>query len=204
MSERRARAILTAYRLMGSAAFPLVGGYVAWRASKGKEERGRRRERYGVASRPRPDGPLIWMHAASVGETLAVAPLIDRLLDYGVHVVLTTGTVTSARLVGARLGDRVIHQYVPLDLRPAVRRFLDYWRPDLAIIAESEIWPVTILELGRAACRKCWSMGGCQIVHSRHGTSAPTLQKPCSKIWRMWWRSRRPTQSDFVRWARGR
>jgi len=148
MSERRARAILTAYRLMGSAAFPLVGGYVAWRASKGKEERGRRRERYGKASQPRPDGPLIWMHAASVGETLAVAPLIDRLLDYGVNVVLTTGTVTSARLVRARLGDRVIHQYVPLDLRPAVRRFLDHWRPDLAIIAESEIWPVTILELG--------------------------------------------------------
>ncbi|MGE0281428.1 MAG: lipid IV(A) 3-deoxy-D-manno-octulosonic acid transferase [Rhizobiaceae bacterium] len=148
MSERRARAILAAYRLMGSAAFPFVGGYVAWRATKGKEERTRRRERYGKASQPRPEGPVIWIHAASVGETLAVAPLIDRLLDYGVNVVLTTGTVTSARLVKARLGERVIHQYVPLDLRPAVRRFLDHWRPDLAIIAESEIWPVTILELG--------------------------------------------------------
>lgn len=148
MSERRARAILTAYRLIGSAAFPLIGGYVAWRVGKGKEERTRRRERYGRASRPRPSGPLIWLHAASVGETLAVTPLIERLLRYGVNLILTTGTVTSARVVRDRLGDRVIHQYVPLDLRPAVRRFLDHWKPDLAIIAESEIWPVTIMELG--------------------------------------------------------
>ena len=148
MSERRARAILRTYRLAGSAIFPLIGGYVAWRASRGKEDRTRRRERYGRASLPRPLGPLIWLHAASVGETMAVIPLIERLLGYGIHVVLTTGTVTSARLVNERLGDRVIHQYVPLDLRPAVSRFLDHWQPDLAIIAELEIWPVTILELG--------------------------------------------------------
>jgi 3-deoxy-D-manno-octulosonic-acid transferase len=63
-------------------------------------------------------------------------------------VVLTTGTVTSAGVARDRLGDDVIHQYVPLDLKPAVSRFLDHWKPDLAIIAESEIWPMTILELG--------------------------------------------------------
>ncbi|TIQ76348.1 MAG: 3-deoxy-D-manno-octulosonic acid transferase, partial [Mesorhizobium sp.] len=70
------------------------------------------------------------------------------ILDYGVNIVLTTGTVTSAQVAEERLGDRIIHQYVPLDLKPAVSRFLDHWRPDLAIIAESEIWPMTILELG--------------------------------------------------------
>ena len=96
----------------------------------------------------RPDGPLIWVHAASVGETIAVVPLIERILDYGINVVLTTGTVTSAQVAEERLGDRIIHQYVPLDLKPAVSRFLDHWQPDLAIIAESEIWPMTILELG--------------------------------------------------------
>jgi 3-deoxy-D-manno-octulosonic-acid transferase len=148
MSERWARAFLRAYRYAGAAAYPMVGTYVAWRASKGKEDHNRRRERYGVPSRERPDGPLIWFHAASVGETIAVVPLIESILGYGIHVVLTTGTVTSAQVAEERLGGRIIHQYVPLDLKPAVSRFLDHWHPDLAIIAESEIWPMTILELG--------------------------------------------------------
>jgi 3-deoxy-D-manno-octulosonic-acid transferase len=149
MSERWARTLLSGYRLAGSVAFPVMGAYVAWRSSRGKEDHARRRERYGRASRPRPEGPLIWVHAASVGETVAVVPLVESILDYGIHIVLTTGTVTSAQVADERLGGRIIHQYVPLDLRPAVSRFLDHWQPDLAIIAESEIWPMTILELGR-------------------------------------------------------
>ncbi|TIV67882.1 MAG: 3-deoxy-D-manno-octulosonic acid transferase, partial [Mesorhizobium sp.] len=117
MSERWARAALRAYRYAGAAAYPLIGPYVAWRASRGKEDRVRRRERYGVAGRPRPEGPVIWIHAASVGETIAVVPLVESILDYGVNVVLTTGTVTSAKVADERLGSRIIHQYVPLDLK---------------------------------------------------------------------------------------
>jgi 3-deoxy-D-manno-octulosonic-acid transferase len=148
MSDFWARAMLKAYRWGGSAAYPLVGGYLAVRTSRGKEDRLRRRERYGITSRPRPLGPLVWMHAASVGETIAVTPLIERIRALDINTVLTTGTVTSAQVAAERLGDSVIHQYVPLDLKPAVCRFLDHWQPDLAIIAESEIWPMTILELG--------------------------------------------------------
>ncbi len=148
MSERWARAILSTDRWAGAAAYPLIGGYVAYRASRGKEDRVRRRERYGATSVARPAGPLIWVHAASVGETVAVVPLIEHILSFGITIVLTTGTVTSAQVAHERLGERIIHQYVPLDLKPAVSRFLDHWRPDLAIIAESEIWPMTILELG--------------------------------------------------------
>ncbi|PSH70801.1 3-deoxy-D-manno-octulosonic acid transferase [Phyllobacterium brassicacearum] len=148
MSEKWARLVLSTYRWVGAATFPIVGAYVAFRASKGKEERGRHGERYGVASVARPSGPLIWVHAASVGETSAVTPLVEAIVDMGIHVVLTTGTVTSAKMVQDRLGDRVIHQYVPLDLKPAVDRFLTHWQPDLAVICESEIWPMTILELG--------------------------------------------------------
>lgn len=148
MSERWARTVLMLYRCAGAAAYPLMGSYVAWRSHRGKEDRSRSRERYGIAGRARPQGPMIWVHAASVGETIAVVPLVESILGYGVNIVLTTGTVTSARVAQERLGDRIIHQYVPLDLKPAVSRFLDHWRPDLAIIAESEIWPITILELG--------------------------------------------------------
>lgn len=148
MSERWARMLLTTYRWAGVAAMPFIGAYVLSRVGKGKEDRVRRRERYGKPSRQRPDGPLVWVHAASVGETVAVLSLIDYILQTGIHVLLTTGTVTSARVAHERLGDRVIHQFVPLDLKPAVSRFLTFWTPDLAIMAESEIWPATILELG--------------------------------------------------------
>lgn len=149
MSSFRARLALSSYRWIGSAIYPFVWSYLALRAAKGKEDPARRRERYGYASVPRPQGPLVWFHAASVGETNAVIPLIKEIHRRGINVVLTTGTTTSARVAAGRLGSTVIHQYVPLDFKPAVNRFLEYWQPDLAIIAESEIWPMTILELGR-------------------------------------------------------
>ncbi|KQT54823.1 3-deoxy-D-manno-octulosonic acid transferase [Aureimonas sp. Leaf454] len=150
MSDAFARAALGAYRMVGAVAYPLVGPYVGWRASRGKEERARRRERYGYAGAERPGpGPLVWIHAASVGESIAVMPMVREIAGENLHVVMTTGTVTSAALVKERLGNAVIHQYVPLDLKPSIVRFLDHWRPDLAIVAESEIWPMTVLELGR-------------------------------------------------------
>jgi len=142
------RAAFAAYRLAGVVAYPLIGPYVGWRASRGKEERRRLKERYGHAGRERPvSGPVVWLHAASVGETVAVMPLVQAIAADGLSIVMTTGTTTSARLVEERLADSVIHQYVPLDVQPAVTRFLDHWRPDLAIVAESEIWPLTIQEL---------------------------------------------------------
>lgn len=148
MSDRWARTALTAYRVFGAIAYPMLGPYVTWRATRGKEELPRRRERYGYPSVERPgDGPLVWVHAASVGESNAVIPLVRELSRQNIAIVMTTGTVTSAALVRDRLGDGVVHQYVPLDLKPSVVRFLDHWRPDLAIVAESEIWPTTMLEL---------------------------------------------------------
>lgn len=149
MSGNWARHALSAYRIAGCAAYPMIGPYINWRTSRGKEDKLRRRERYGFAGVPRPEGPLVWIHAASVGETIAVIPLIERVTGVGLRILLTTGTRTSAQVVEERLGDRVIHQYVPLDLKPAVTRFLDHWQPDLAIVAESEIWPATIMELGK-------------------------------------------------------
>jgi len=149
MSKGLARIALSAYRVAGILAYPLAGSYLTYRTVKGKEDRRRRLERFGYASQPRPFGPLVWVHAASVGETLAVIPLIREFGRRGIHVLLTTGTLTSAALVENRLGDEVIHQYVPLDFKFSIKRFIRYWRPDVAITAESEIWPTTIAELNR-------------------------------------------------------
>ena len=148
MSEMWARTALQTYRWLGAAIYPFMGTYVAVRMTRGKEERGRRHERYGYSKLQRPDGPLIWVHAASVGETGAVSSLIQKIRALGINVILTTGTVTSASFARDRLGPDILHQYVPLDMKPAVSRFLNHWQPDLAIFAESEIWPMTILELG--------------------------------------------------------
>jgi len=147
MSELWARALLSTYRWAGAASYPIVGSYLARRASGGSDEKARRRERYGRAGQSRPAGPLVWMHAAGDGETIALVGLIETVLQQGIRVVLTTSSVSSGKLVEERLGQRIIHQFVPLDFKPAVSRFLSHWQPDLAIIAESEIWPMTILEL---------------------------------------------------------
>lgn len=149
MSDFLARAALASYRAAGTLVYPLLGPYVGYRTSRGKEDPLRRCERYGHASVERPAGPLVWVHAASVGESAAVTPLVRAIAADGISVLMTTGTMTSATLVAERLGDCVIHQYVPLDLGPSIHRFLDHWSPDVAIVAESEIWPTTLMELNR-------------------------------------------------------
>ena len=114
------------------------------RVRRGKEDRGRLAERRGFPSLPRPEGRLAWLHGASVGEGLALLPLVERLVAKNFHVLVTSGTVTSARILAQRLPAGAVHQYVPLDVPRFVERFLDHWRPDLYLLAESEIWPNTI------------------------------------------------------------
>lgn len=140
--------LLFLYRLASTAAGPLVPWLLARRTARGKEEPARRAERLGQASQARPTGRLIWVHGASVGETQAALPLVRALLDRhpDASVLMTSGTVTSARLLATRLPARCVHQYVPVDRPAFVRRFLDHWRPDLAVWMESELWPNLVLE----------------------------------------------------------
>jgi 3-deoxy-D-manno-octulosonic-acid transferase len=152
-SERRRAGLgleLAAYRLVTSLARPAAGLLLRLRERRGKEDAERRGERFGCSAVARPPGPVVWFHAASVGETNAVLPVIGALLERRSEfsVVLTTGTVTSARLAGSRLPPGAIHQYVPLDAARFVGRFLDHWRPSLAVFTEQEIWPNLIVESG--------------------------------------------------------
>jgi 3-deoxy-D-manno-octulosonic-acid transferase len=144
--------LLSLYQAGTTALGPLVALYLARRMAHGKEDRDRFPERQGHPSRGRPPGPLIWIHAASNGEAVSMLSLIDRLLVErpGLSVLVTTGTVTSARLLAHRLpADRAWHQYVPVDRPAYVRRFLDHWRPDLALWVESELWPNLVSETDR-------------------------------------------------------
>ena len=103
----------------------------------------RAHEKLGHASQPRPKGTVIWFHAASVGESLSVLALIARMGRAlpDAHFLITSGTATSARLVGERLPPRTRHQFAPLDAPGPLKRFLDHWRPDAALFVESELWP---------------------------------------------------------------
>ena len=100
-------------------------------------------ERLGHPSIARPEGPLVWFHGASVGESLSVLTLIDALLDRrpDLQVLMTSGTATSAEVLAQRMPERCQHQFAPLDAPGPVGRFLDYWRPDAGIFVDSEIWP---------------------------------------------------------------
>lgn len=139
---------LKAYRTAMSLMRPFAPILLKVRERGGKEDARRRGERLGYASVARPTGVVCWVHAASVGETNAVLPLIEALgrVRPDLNFVLTTGTVTSAGLADRRLGPNAVHQYVPLDAPEYAARFLQHWKPDLAVFTESEIWPSLILE----------------------------------------------------------
>lgn len=147
MAKARNSLLVRLYRGATWLATPFIGLLLARRLKRGKEDGTRLRERYGHAGVARPRGPLVWLHGASVGEMIAVLPLIDRLRARGFQVLFTSGTLTSARLAQARLPPDVPHQFVPLDSPLFLRRFLKHWRPDLVLLVESELWPNLICEV---------------------------------------------------------
>ena len=136
---------LSAYRIVAAAGTALAGRWLERRLARGKENPDRIAERRGEPGAARPLGPLVWVHGASVGEFLAVAPLVERIRARGLTVLMTTGTVTSAELAERRLPPGAIHQFIPLDVPRFITRFLDYWHPDLALFVESDLWPNVIL-----------------------------------------------------------
>lgn len=141
--------LLHLYRAGLSLLEPAAAAVLVWRQSRGKEDRTRLAERRGHPSRARPAGHVAWLHGASLGETISMLPLVERLTRRKITVLVTSGTRTSADLIARRLPPGALHQFMPLDVPRYMRRFLDHWQPDIALFAESEIWPNTIVELGK-------------------------------------------------------
>ena len=140
---------LHAWRWLGTAMTPLAPLLLRQRAARGKEDPLRMAERLGQASLVRPEGSLIWIHGASVGESMAALPLIEKLVADKLPVLVTSGTVASAGMMQAKLPQGAIHQYVPLDTPKAAARFLDHWRPRMGLFVESDLWPNLLLEARR-------------------------------------------------------
>jgi 3-deoxy-D-manno-octulosonic-acid transferase len=133
---------LRAYRLATAAVSPAVPLLLRARASRGKEDLARTAERLGRSTCARPEGELIWVHGASVGESLAALPVIAALMALrSRNVLMTTGTVTSAELMRERLPEGAFHQFMPIDTPGATARFLDHWRPDIGLFVDSDLWP---------------------------------------------------------------
>lgn len=138
---------LQLYRAATTALEPFAPLLLDRRAKAGKEDRARLHERLARPTTARPEGRLIWLHGASVGESLSILPLVERLRAErpDVGVLVTSGTVTSAELLARRLPAGAIHQFLPVDTPGGARRFIDHWRPDLAVFVESELWPNLLL-----------------------------------------------------------
>jgi 3-deoxy-D-manno-octulosonic-acid transferase len=141
-------AALALYRLATRAATPFANQLLHHRLKRGKEHAVRLPERRGESEVPRPTGGLVWVHGASVGELLAALPLVEHINKYGLPLLVTSGTVTSAAIARQRLPAGVIHQFVPLDTPDFVARFLDHWQPQLALFVESDLWPNLITTCG--------------------------------------------------------
>lgn len=152
MTALRPTPALQAYagaaRLLG----PVASVWLDRRAFAGKEDRTRLSERRGIASLPRPGGALVWLHAASVGESLVALSLAQALTvaRNDLSILITSGTVTSAQLIAQRAPDRVMHQFAPVDHPDWAARFIAHWRPDAGVFLESELWPNLITAAGRA------------------------------------------------------
>jgi len=176
---------LALYRGVTRLAGPLAGPLLRRRARAGKEDPYRLDERRGIAGAPRPDGELVWLHAASVGESLIALSLAEALCEVRprTHCLITSGTLTSAALIARRGAARVIHQFPPVDRPGWARRFIDHWRPDLAVFTESELWP-NLIEAAHASGAKL------ALVNAR-------LNEASLRGWRRWPGTARTVLSRF-------
>jgi 3-deoxy-D-manno-octulosonic-acid transferase len=166
---------LLAYRLATGAIEPLAPVLLRARARRGKEDPARLAERLGRAGLARPRGPLVWLHGVSVGESLSLVPLVRALRNArpDIGLLVTSATLTSAALLAQRLPAGVIHQYAPIDGPRAVSRFLDHWRPDLAVFVESELWPNLLIQARRRGVKTALLSAKLSDASARAWSGAP-------------------------------
>jgi len=171
--------LLIVYRVITAIAEPFAPLILSGRARRGKEDRARLGERLGRASVPRPPGALVWLHGVSVGESLSLLPLAQALRGVrpDIGLLVTSGTQTSAALLAQRLPKGAIHQYAPIDGPRAVARFLDHWRPTLAVFVESELWPNLLTQARRRGVKTTLLSAKLSDASARTWSFAPAMAR---------------------------
>jgi 3-deoxy-D-manno-octulosonic-acid transferase len=144
---------LQLYRLTTNLLAGFLPGVLARRVAKGKEDPSRLNERLGTSPIDPPKGILVWIHGASVGESLLGFSLAQHLRATrpDLTFLFTSGTKTSADLMAKKLVAPDLHRYVPVDVPRAAEAFIAGWKPNLAIFIEGEIWPNLLLATKKAA-----------------------------------------------------
>jgi|TARA_B110000483_G_scaffold90609_1_gene111910 3-deoxy-D-manno-octulosonic-acid transferase len=142
--------ILKIYLFLSNFTLPIWWIFLRYRIKKGKEDPNRFVEKLGFITRKRPEGKILWFHALSLGESLALMTMLERLGKAlpNAHFLITTSTYSSAKaLEKIGLPPRVIHQYLPVDARQSVNSFLKHWKPSLAAVTEFDLWPRALTEV---------------------------------------------------------
>ena len=136
------------YHILTFLLLPIYLVLLIIRVLKGKEEIKSISQRFGSTNKNRPQGTLIWIHAASVGESMVALTLIEGINSIlpTVNILVTSGTISSASILKKKLPTNAIHQFLPLDNIIFVRKFLKSWQPILGIFIESELWPCLVIE----------------------------------------------------------
>ena len=124
---------------------------ISFRIFKNKEHRSRYKEKFGFSSAERIDGKLIWFHGASVGEILSIIPLVKNYeKDKSINqILITSSTLSSSKIIKKFKLKKTIHQFYPLDHIFITQKFLKYWKPNITIYIESEVWPSMFKELDK-------------------------------------------------------
>lgn len=139
------------YHLITIVLLPIYIMVLIWRTIRKKENLYRICERFGIATRGKPAGTLIWLHAASVGESAIAVTLIENItaISPNLNFLVTTGTIASSKVIESKLPANAIHQFLPIDNIFFIRKFLRIWQPKLGIFIEAEIWPGLLTEASK-------------------------------------------------------
>ncbi len=140
---------LSIYNLLWGILKFLLPSYLLRRQKKGKEDKYRLNERFGISKKIRPSGTIVWIHGTSVGESVAALALANSMKKNGFGknkkeiFLLTTNTTSAAKLIKDKInkGLPAIHQYHPYDHPKFVSKFLNQWKPNMAVFMESDFWP---------------------------------------------------------------
>ena len=139
--------LLSIYKIITFVFYPFIILHLIYRLCQKKEHKESLVQKLGFAYCKRPEGKLIWLHASSVGEVLSILPFIEYFSKNNkFSILLTTSTISSAKLIKTKLPENVIHQFLPIDCINVVKRFLKFWQPNLILWTESELWPNVIIE----------------------------------------------------------